>query len=466
MRAEMSYMHPDDIRTLFVSALSTLYGKEVPQYRRLCELVSYVNAAVLAQGSDAASDPSSSALDSLEIERHGAIRLGSEHELNTMRRVFAVMGMTAVGYYDLAAAGLPVHSTVFRPIGEMALARNPFRVFTSLLRLDLLDDDLRSHATDILARRRIFSVRCLDLLEKAEVQGGLDAMDASEFVSELLSTFRWHREAAVDRATYDRMRSAHGLVADIVCFKGPHINHLTRATLDIDAVQQEMQSAGLVPKASIEGPPRRSFPILLRQTSFLAVEEPIRFVGDKTEGTHTARFGEVEQRGCALTRAGRMLYDRLLAEACAQSNGNNHNDGVFRQAFRQFPDDAGSLYRNGLAFFRYAIDENRLQQVRPSADTSFETLVEQGCVQLQPITYEDFLPVSAAGIFRSNLIDDTRETYEGESARQKFEAALGAKVIDEIALYEATQAASLAACKQALRVALPDWYDRSVDTAR
>lgn len=56
--------------------------------------------------------------------------LGTARELATMRRLFAVMGMAPVGYYDLSVAGVPVHSTAFRPVDEAALSRNPFRVFT------------------------------------------------------------------------------------------------------------------------------------------------------------------------------------------------------------------------------------------------------------------------------------------------------------------------------------------------
>ena len=44
-----------------------------------------------------------------------------------------------VGYYDLSVAGVPVHSTAFRPIDVESLNRNPFRIVTSLLRLELPD---------------------------------------------------------------------------------------------------------------------------------------------------------------------------------------------------------------------------------------------------------------------------------------------------------------------------------------
>ena len=103
------------------------------------------------------------------MERHGAIRLGTPEELSTIRRLFMVMGMVPVGYYDLSVSGIPVHSTAFRPTSEEALRRNPFRVFTSLLRLDLIEDgEARRAAAAALARRNIFTPRCMELIEQFE----------------------------------------------------------------------------------------------------------------------------------------------------------------------------------------------------------------------------------------------------------------------------------------------------------
>ena len=77
-------------------------------------------------------------------------------------------------------------------------------------------------------------------------------------------------------------------------------------------------------------------------------------------------------------------------------------------------------------------------------------LIEQGVIRVEPIVYEDFLPVSAAGIFQSNLqsnLQDTKQSsYEGNSNQQEFENALGARVHDELELYQAIQAQSLKAC--------------------
>ena len=456
-----SLVSPDDIRTRFSRAMSDMYRQEVPQYGTLLDLVADINADVLA-GSPELRDSlaRSASLERLNLERHGAIRLGTAAELATMRRVFAVMGMEPVGYYDLSVAGIPVHSTAFRPVGDAALAANPFRVFTSLLRLDLLEDQaLAAQAREILQRRNIFTARALALTEQFERDGGLDSAQADEFVEQVRETFRWHSEATVTAETYQALHDAHRLIADVVCFAGPHINHLTPRTLDIDALQAAMPGRGIPAKEVVEGPPRRKHPILLRQTSFKALEEPVRFLGADTAGTHTARFGEVEQRGIALTRKGRQRYDALLARAREQAPGQRYEDRL-TEVFTEFPDDLDTLRAEGLAFFRYALTDDGLRHADPSAaDLDIDALLARGLVQANPITYEDFLPVSAAGIFRSNLGSAEQRNYSANEARAAFERDLGCAVHDEIALYEAAQAESLARVRallgQAEDAALP-----------
>ena len=79
----------------------------------------------------------------------------------------------------------------------------------------------------------------------------------------------------------------------------------------------------------------------------------------------------------------------------------------------------------------------------PQSTADWEALIAQGLVQAEPITYEDFLPVSAAGIFQSNLGGDEQKHYQANAAQQVFEAALGAQVHDEIALYAQAQERSM-----------------------
>ncbi len=446
------FVSTDHIRSLFTEAMSQMYRTEVPQYGTLIELVGQVNAEVLARDQELSERlRRAGELERIDVERHGAIRLGTAEELFTIRRLFAVMGMQSVGYYDLSVAGVPVHSTCFRPVDEAALNVNPFRVFTSLLRLELIEDeDLRAEVAAILAKRRIYTPRAIALIEQHEKAGGLTEPEASEFVAEALETFRWHGEATVSAETYKRLHDTHRLIADVVSFKGPHINHLTPRTLDIDEVQRRMPARGITPKAVIEGPPRRDCDILLRQTSFKALEEPIAFAGaaGTASGTHTARFGEIEQRGVALTAKGRALYDKLLAsvrgevQVGASGAKASDYDSELAERFKALADNWDDLRREGLAFFRYSATPAGIA-VRGQLPSDPEALIARGYLRFDPIIYEDFLPVSAAGIFQSNLGTDQQQNYATRSNRSAFEEALGAKVQDELALYAERQAASL-----------------------
>ncbi len=431
-----SLADPDDIRSRFSAALSAMYRTEVPLYGALTALVEDVNAAILAGTPVSGREWGARGdLTRLSQERHGAIRVGTSAELAIIARAFAVMGMEPVSYYNLAPAGVPVHSTAFRPITPSALATNPFRVFCSLLRLELIEDEtLRREAAEVLARRDIMTPEARRLISTAERQGGLDEVQADGFVTELLETFRWHAEATVSAATYDRLVATHRLIADVVSFRGPHINHLTPRTLDIDAVQAEMPRRGMAAKETIEGPPSRACPILLRQTSFRAQVEPVRFPDENgaTDGVHSARFGEIEQRGVALTREGRAHYDAALITG----------------DFSALPDDWEALRRRKLAFFRYRPAPGGPVVMLEGDD--LEALVTAGHVEVEPITYEDFLPVSAAGIFQSNLGGEGRGAYDVGADRAAFEVSLGRAVLDEFELYAAEQADSINATLQAL----------------
>lgn len=484
-----TFINSDAIRHNFSIAMSEMYQKEVPLYGDLIDLVSEVNTDVLNKQPDIRQQLAHTGeIDRLGMERHGAIRLGTADELSMMRRLFAVMGMHPVGYYDLAPAGVPVHSTAFRALDTQSLNNSPFRVFTSLLRLDLIDDEaLRQEAIAALDKRTIFTDNVVNLIKRFEEQGGLTAADAKQFVKEALETFRWHDKTPVSKALYQQLLSQHGLIADVVGFKGPHINHLTPRTLDIDAVQAGMQAKGIPPKAIIEGPPSRRCPILLRQTSFKALEEAVSFKnpnGGYQTGHHTARFGEIEQRGVALTPKGRALYDQLLSQARRQlgvtPNANNASEyyQVLESAFAAFPDDYRALHDEGLAYFYYqavdsdtdnepTLDSIDVENVNdPLSKQVITDLLEQGMIRLEPIVYEDFLPVSAAGIFQSNLHDDStndnekdnennneKDEHSGKQSNDKahankeaFENALGAQVYDELELYQTLQAESLKAC--------------------
>jgi len=454
-----AHVSPDEIRKGFSKAMSDMYRDEVPLYGALLELVAQTNAHVLESDRGLAGHlHRTGEIQRLGMERHGAIRLGTAAELATISRLFAVMGMQPVGYYDLTPAGVPVHSTAFRAVHEQSLQASPFRVFTSLLRLELIENPaLRSFAETALAKRSIFTPGALALIEQAETDGGLDAEDAEAFIRQALETFRWHHSATVTAEQYRQLSDQHRLIADVVAFKGPHINHLTPRTLDIDQVQAAMPAHGITPKAVIEGPPRRHCPILLRQTSFKALNEPIAFTD--AQGSHSARFGEIEQRGVALTPKGRALYDQLLNAArdelgAAPNEANAARyEQLLEQHFQAFPDNHTQMREQGLAYFRYFPSKKGLAaRGQPDSPRTLQALLSAGHVEVEPLVYEDFLPVSAAGIFQSNLGDAAQSHYAAHSNKAEFEKALGRSTIDELQLYDETQQRSVEACVRALLV--------------
>lgn len=56
---------------------------------------------------------------------------------------------------------------------------------------------------------------------------------------------------------------------------------------------------------------------------------------------------------------------------------------------------------------------------------TWKRLIDRGLVQAEPITYEDFLPVSAAGIFQSNLGGEEQKQYQAHAAQQGLRKRAG-----------------------------------------
>jgi uncharacterized glyoxalase superfamily metalloenzyme YdcJ len=448
--------------------MSDMYKAEVPLYADLIDIVTEVNSTVIFESSISENWFEEDVVDinRLTLERHGAIRLGTPQELKTVGRLFSQLGMFPVGYYDLSIAGLPMHATAFRPTDAVALEKNPFRVFTTLLRPELLSEDSRRLSQQILQKRNIFTDRLLELLDEAESHGGLCDDLGDEFVQEALQTFQWHTNATATYEEYISLKHEHSILADVASFPNAHINHLTPRTLDIDMAQTAMQERGLAIKDRIEGPPFRKCQILLRQTSFKALEENVNFRTNGSEivrGVHTARFGEIEQRGAALTAKGRKLYDDLLLKTTAEAKRVGADaktyDRILSQTFACFPDSKWELQAQGLIYCSYhptalglEVSSSSLPSDSdfPAINTMAELLCE-GLVEFEPVTYEDFLPFSAAGIFQSNLGSDAaEEEIQSKPDPTGFEKALGRPVYDMMDLYAEVQRKSLDACRSAL----------------
>jgi uncharacterized glyoxalase superfamily metalloenzyme YdcJ len=434
----VTFVEPWELRARFARSLSEMYGNEVPAYKTLVAVSHAVNAHVAqARGADAERLGS---LDRVTAERHGAIRLGTPRELAQVARIFGAMGMYPVGHYDLRDAAptpVPVVSTAFRPVDEDELARNPFRVFTSVLATAdrrFFDAGLQARLEAFLDRRRLFGPDLLALADRAEAKGGLTVPDADRFVALATQAFELSREP-VDGGWYRELEAVSSVAADIGGVASTHVNHLTPRVLDIDELYARMQARGIAMIDAIQGPPRWAGPdVLLRQTSFRALAEPRAFRaadGSVEETALRVRFGEVEARGIALTPAGRARYDELVGQPAEVWNA-------------RLPTTEHGLAVADLAYFTFHVTNRPWNGEEPPADLA--GLLAGGWVTAEPIVYEDFLPRSAAGIFQSNL------TGAGHHDDAQHHAALDADwmagvldrdLADPFDLYDAQRARSL-----------------------
>ncbi len=191
--------------------------------------------------------------------------------------------------------------------------------------------------------------------------------------------------------------------------------------------------------------------ILLRQDAYRALTEQIRFVDESPhfETEHTARFGEIEQRFYATTPKGRALYD-----SCIRSDsGDSSESGQSR--FESFPSRLRDLVERELVYAVFEPGE-RLDEGEAALDSrNVMDLVRDGVLLCRGMRYEDFLPLSAAGIFASNLEQygtdstaDERPTYE----RTHLESIMNRPIVDSDAVYSSLQRESLHASLRSLGV--------------
>ena len=401
-----------ELRARFAGSLSAMYSKEVPAYATLVEVSGQVNQDYAKRHPDPERFGS---LPRVTAERHGAIRVGSPSELASVADLFAAFGMAPVGFYDLrtAAAPVPVIATAFRPIDAEELAPNPFRIFTSMLAVRdvrFFDTELQARVQSFLAHRKLFDPKLLAQARTIAAEGGCGVDDADAFVGQAVRAFALSR-TPIEKSWYTELSRVSAVAADIAGVSSTHLNHLTPRVLDIDELYRRMTDRGITMIEAIQGPPRWDGPeVLLRQTSFRALAEPRQFRapdGSLHDEAVRVRFGEVEARGVALTPQGRQCYDAALIAL--------HDARDPAQVWAQhFPASDAELAAQGLAYYR-------------NGDPS------------KPIVYEDFLPASAAGIFRSNLDSDTElvsATDDSGYSMAWLTGTIDRHIYDPYALYE------------------------------
>jgi hypothetical protein len=210
--------------------------------------------------------------------------------------------------------------------------------------------------------------------------------------------------------------------------------------------------------------PSEDTPILLRQDAYKALTEPVQFReadGSVVDTVHTARFGEIEERGYATTPKGRTLYDDCLAQADALREKDPTlpardfaaYEAIYARPFRPFPKTLPALLAQELVFGRYAATPKGRASRGTVRSVDVAELLAQGLLQVEGLRYEDFLPVSAAGIFASNLNQygtESTAAVKPTYSQTQLEAILGKPIVDATIVYRGMEAASLLAAFQDL----------------
>lgn len=392
------------LRTQLAAGLSAMYAAEVPLYGALVDTCGRLNAGHF--------DQTPAVHGRVGQERHGAVRFGSTDEVAQFAKLFGLFGMYPVGLYDLrdtATSSLPIVATAFRPIDATELQTNPFRLFTSVLVPSdrrYFSEHLQVQIEEHVNARELMSPELADLVEHATDSGGVSRENAGRLIELTIDALRLD-SGALDEAWNAELHAISPVAADIAGARSTHLNHLTPRVFDIDELYADMEAQGVAMIDKIQGPPQWNGPLLLlRQTSFRALDEARTMIGSdgiERQQHVRVRFGEVEQRGVAVTPKGRLVVDEAMA-----------SDDVVAALNDSLPSSLNQLAEAGYVY------------------------VQQTHDGLEGITYEDFLPASAAGIFESNLDHaGTKDaTAPGAAAAlARLNDALG-HVHDPYALYE------------------------------
>jgi uncharacterized glyoxalase superfamily metalloenzyme YdcJ len=486
------------IRSQFLSALSKMYSEELPEYKQFVDIVNDSNQEFIKNNPDLYIDSPKRVME----ERHGAIRVGKSSEIRTISRIFSCMGMEPVNFYDLTKVKnpMPVISTAFRPKTKEEIDQSAFRMFVSMLFIDdkrFFNDHQKQVIEEKLAKRELFDDELLEILDINEKNGGLDENQAKILIKKTADALKMDKNQTIDFNLYKNfIINGNDVAADIICFNSIHINHLTPRVYDIFDAHKRLQDANIPTIDNVQGPPKRhdeSVLPLLNQTSrkapgeyvytsisekFLSQNESdqlkiinklksedkiiyldiksgenIKNYLDRASNIlldrkievvaikHKARFGEIECRGVSLTPKGREIYDQMIQNSTYIDNYPKTHKELVKKAYAYYEyyltekyyslnnDEKNSLIKN--------ISTNNINE--KNIDKDIFEMIDGGFIGILPITYEDFLPKSAAGIFESNLSGETKimnKKTSGKSDNQVIiEKAMNKKIINSYELY-------------------------------
>ncbi len=130
----------------------------------------------------------------------------------------------------------------------------------------------------------------------------------------------------------------------------------------------------------------------------------------------------------------------------------------YAQCFAAFPKTLPALLEKKLVYGRFTATSKGLaaKASKTIQTRDLNELIRLGYVHGDGLRYEDFLPVSAAGIFASNLGQyGTKSTAAAKSVYtgEMLEEILGRKIIDSDAIYRSQQEESIRQAHEQLGLA-------------
>ena len=270
-------IRPELLRQQFVERATTRFADNVPDFRRLRQLVAD-NGGVF-------------------FNDHGAIRTADPALCLLIVRACALMGLQRELDYSFPAKKL--RSFDLQVIGEDA---HQFKLFVSEVDLAAFPPEVTALIAADCAEQAASCDHAdfLELLSGAEQRGGLLPAEVEPYLQHLIGVLMNRPGPPMRRSTLNAVASVSGEAASALAL-GPDFNHVTidvrAAGFDgIEAMTQRMQAEGFRMLPAIQGGPDTK----LRQTATMAAttDTPVREADGSIGVAQTERqFVEIIERG-------------------------------------------------------------------------------------------------------------------------------------------------------------------------
>lgn len=430
------WVESDEIRLKYVQMISDLFHSRYSVYGVVFDIVRDVNNMALIQNAslyDEMVKKGQKQTFSQELSAHYI--LFNPGDLGIIRRIFAVMGLYPVGFYNLDLNGKSLASTLFKPLNKIALKQQPFRITVSLANQSF-DNECEQH--NVPKNRLDLSEKFLGLLQKFEKYSALNELDVHYFIQELQENL--HKPDYDMQCCEQRpFRSSMNQIRESIMIRSTSL-----ACLNLPKVIEELKHFDLYAIDDLDGPSDRKHPLLFNKMNInLRSKHPDHQKSDSDNQNIPVFTIQLEQRGLALTAKGHQFFKSILSNLKSRLEPRTRLSLVqkrklMNQVFKRFPDSSYSLYRKGLAYFTFSVNpEIEIIDDRYWTEEDLPRLIRSKRILLTPLIFEDIY--SSYSVHASSSFDFVEE-------KKSFEAYLGTCIHDEMRYYVLCQEQSLQTC--------------------